>query len=345
METTVGDARELAMRLLQQAGMPTEHAVRTAWALVVSEVWGRGSHGLLRLPFYLDRFEAGGADPRAELHLISDSGAVVVYDGGGGLGHWQLWEAATLATDRAGQFGVGAVSVGNSGHCGALGLYVLPMVDAGMIGLAFSNGPAVMPPWGGSAPVVSTSPLAAGIPTIPRPSIVDLATSSVARGKIAEAAAAGDTLPEGWALDQHGQPTTDPTAALSGMLAPIGGAKGFALAFMVEALTGAMVGPNLAGDVADPLSAAGAPHPQRIGHLVLALDARRFDVDGEQQTRFANLAARVTAAGGRLPGSGRKLPGEIDDDDTLTVSEKVAHDLAALAVEQGIGVPSGWGPG
>ncbi len=342
METTVGEAKELTGSLLQLAGMPAEHAARTAWALVVSEVWGRGSHGLLRLPFYLGRFEAGGADPRAELRLVSDSGAAVVYDGGSGLGHWQLWEAATLATERAGQFGIAAVSVGNSGHCGALGLYVLPMVEAGMIGLAFSNGPAVMPPWGGSAPVVSTSPLAAGIPTIPRPSIVDLATSSVARGKIAEAAAAGRSLPEGWALDEGGQPTTDPAAALSGMLAPMGGAKGFALAFMVEALTGAMVGPNLAGDVADPLSTAGAPHPQRIGHLVLALDLGRFSVDGNQKRRFADLATRVTAAGGRLPGSGRMLPGEIDDDDTLTVSEQVAGDLARLAAEQGIGLPSGW---
>lgn len=342
MQTTIGKATELASSLLHGAGMPADHAARTAWALVVSDVWGRGSHGLLRLPFYLGRFDAGGAEPGAELRLVSDTGAAVVYDGGNGLGHWQLWEAANLATERAAQFGIAAVSVGNSGHCGALGLYVLPMVDAGLIGITFSNGPAVMPPWGGSAPVVSTSPMAAGIPTTPKPAIVDLATSSVARGKIAEAAAAGRSLPEGWAFDQGGQPTTDPTAALTGMLAPMGGAKGFALAFMVEALTGGMVGPNLAGDVADPLSAEGASHPQRIGHLVLALDPRRFDADGGWERRAGDLVARVTAAGGRLPGAGRRLPGELDDDDVLTVSDAVAGDLTRLAAERGIGVPAGW---
>ncbi|MHB1712128.1 MAG: Ldh family oxidoreductase [Acidimicrobiales bacterium] len=340
METTVGAMKRLAAGLLTAAGMSEDHAARTAWALVVAEAWGRRSHGLLRLPYYLARFSAGGADPAAELRVVGDSGAVVAFDGGNGLGHWQLWEAATMATERSADFGIAAVSVGNSGHCGALGLYVTPMVEQGKIGLVFSNGPAVMPPWGGHSPVLSTSPLAMGVPTSPRPAIVDMATSTVARGKIAEAAAAGEQLPEGWAFDGHGAPTTDPAAALRGMLAPMGGAKGFALAFLVEALTGALVGPNLAGDVADPLSTDGAALPQRIGHLVIAVDPSRFDVDGHGQERLDLLARRVHDAGGRLPGAGRPLPSGIADADPLIITDTLAGQLAGLATERGLDRPA-----
>src|SRR5690606_32119204 len=104
-------------------------------------------------------------------------------------------------------------SVGDSGHCGALGVYALPMLRAGRVGLVFSNGPAVMPPWQGSQPVLSTSPLAAGIPAGDQHAIVDLATTAVARGKIAAAARSGDPLPDGWAVDAAGQPTNDAAVA------------------------------------------------------------------------------------------------------------------------------------
>ena len=206
MNTTVGEALEAATSLLRAAGMPANPASRTGWALVTSEVWGRSSHGLLRLPHYLRRFNAGGADPQAQLTAVTDTDVIATFDGGNGLGHWQLWEAATLAAGRARRHGLAAVAVGNSGHCGALGLYVLPMLDAGLVGLVFSNGPAVMPPWGGYTPVLSTSPLAVGIPTSPRPAIVDLATTAVARGRIAEAANAGCAPAQGWALDAEGSP-------------------------------------------------------------------------------------------------------------------------------------------
>jgi (2R)-3-sulfolactate dehydrogenase (NADP+) len=342
VKTTVGEALEAATSLLRAAGMPASPASRTGWALVTAEVWGRPSHGLLRLPHYLRRFNAGGADPQAQLTAVTDTDVIATFDGGNGLGHWQLWEAATLAAGRARRHGLAAVAVGNSGHCGALGLYVLPMLDAGLVGLVFSNGPAVMAPWGGYTPVLSTSPLAAGIPTSPRPAIVDLATTAVARGKIAEAASAGRRLPEGWALDAEGSPTTDPNVALVGMLAPLGGAKGYALALAVEALTGAMVGPSLAGDVADPLSAASVASPQRISHLAIALDPGRFDVDGGGPRRMEELSARVYSAGGRLPGANKPLPDEIRQSDPLTVTDGLAGELAAMAAAQGVVLPAAW---
>lgn len=321
--------------------MPAGPADRTAWALVMADAAGRGSHGLLRLPFYLKRFEEGGANPRAELRLVSETDATAAFDGGNGLGHWQVWHAATSATTKASTAGVAMVSVGNSGHCGSLGLYTIPMLKAGMFGLVFSNGPAVMPPWGGNAPVLSTSPLAAGIPT-PQPSIVDLATSAVARGKIAERKAANDRLEPGWAFDAAGLPTVDASEALTGMLAPMGGAKGYALAFLVEALTGGLVGPNLAGDVADPLSDATSGAPQRIAHLVVAIDPAALDSDGAHTQRLATLAERIDTAGGRLPGATRGIGTDTDDSDLVILSPATMSAIADAGARLGVSVPEAW---
>lgn len=322
--------------------MPVRPSQRTAWALCTAEAWGLASHGLLRLPYYLRRFESGGTDPTAALRPVSQTLAVAVFDGGNGLGHWQAWEAAEEAARRCQVAGISAVSVGNSGHCGCLGLYTLPMVRRGLIGLVVSNGPAVMPPWGGHRPVLSTSPIAAGIPTSPDPAIVDLATSAVARGRIAEHRARNEALPGGWAFDQAGVATTDPTEALAGMLAPLGGAKGYALAFLVEALTGGMVGPNLAGDIADPLDPARAGDPQRIAHLVISLDPHLLDVDGGMQRRLSLLVERIAGAGGRLPGSGRAAAEDPLDEAPLEVASQTAVQLAGEARRLGVALPEGW---
>lgn len=337
MTLTVSEARQLAADLLTAAGMDADRAASTAQCVVMADVWGIASHGLLRLPYYLQRMEAGGYPPDAELVTVGDTGPVVSLDGGGGLGHWQLWQAAELAVRRAGQYGIAAVSVANSGHCGALGLYTVPGIEAGQLTLAFSNGPAVMPAWGAARPLLSTSPLAAGIPARPRPAIVDMATSTVARGKIAAHAKNGTPLPPGWALDQHGQPTVDPQEALRGLLAPLGGAKGFALALLVEAIAGGLAGPHLSAEVPDMFASSDAEHPQRIGHLLVALDPARFDAGtGMAQQRLDRLAGSVIDSGGRLPGARRTLPSEVDQTTALTIAEATMRELADWSQRLGI---------
>lgn len=333
---SVGQAREAAARLLQASGVPAGAAEETARALVLADCWGIGSHGLMRLPHYLLRLQSGGVNAAAELTTEQDKGPVVALDGHDGLGHWQLWEAAETATGRAAQYGIGAVSVANSSHCGALGVYTLPPLRAGLVCLVFSNGPAVMPPWGGARPLLSTSPLAAGIPCRPRPAIIDLATSAVARGRIAERANRGEPIPDGWALDAAGVPTTDPTAAMAGMLAPLGGAKGYALAFMVEALTAGMVGPALSPDVADMFDAEAASRPQRISHLVVAFDPSAFDATGGGAERLDDLARRAEAAGGRVPGGARRTTEEIDDAEPLDVAPATIKALVDWAGRLGV---------
>lgn len=338
MSMTVGQARYTAGALLEAAGMSRENAELTARAIVLADVWGVGSHGLLRLPYYLERTCAGGYPPDAVLQKVTDSGPLMVWDGGGGLGHWQLWTAAQVASERAAEYGIAAAAVGNSGHCGALGVYTLPAVERGLLALVFSNGPAVMPAWGSATPLLSTSPLAAGIPCEPRAAIVDMATSAVARGKIASYAQRGEPLPAGWALDADGNPTTDAKSALRGMLSPLGGAKGFALAFLVESLSAGLVGPTLSADVADMFDPADAKKPQGIAHLVVVLDPARFDVTGGAgaSRRLTDLADRVQSSGGRLPGAARKLPEEINDGDVLNLAPSLVADLRSWAERLGI---------
>ena len=324
-ELSVGSAITRATELLVAAGMDSAKAATSATAIVASDRWGIGSHGLMRLPFYLDRLKAGGINPKAELKKVTDLPSLVVFDGDDGLGHWQLQHAAHLAAERAKINGVAAVGVGRSSHCGALGIYVWPMIDAGLVGIAFSTGPAVMPPWGGNKPLLSTSPVAAGIPTNP-PTVVDLATSAVARGKIQAKAQAGAELEPGWAFTKDGAPTVDAKEALAGMLAPLGGAKGFALAVLVESLTGVLIGPTLSRNIPDMFNHDFDSAPQEIAHFVIAIDAAKLSVDGDNN-RLGDFAAEVKDAGGRLPGSNRVNPGKLNLNDQITITDSVAAQL------------------
>ena len=324
-QLTVGAAITKATEQLVAAGMDSAKAATSAHAIVASDRWGIGSHGLMRLPFYLDRLKAGGINPKAELKKVTDMPGLVIFDGEDGLGHWQIQHAAQLAAERAKVNGIAAVGVGRSSHCGALGIYVWPMIDAGFVGIAFSTGPAVMPPTGGNKPLLSTSPLAAGIPTNP-PTVVDLATSAVARGKIQAKAQAGAELEPGWAFTKDGAPTTDAKEALAGMLAPLGGAKGYALAVLVESLTGVLIGPTLSKNIPDMFNHDHDAAPQEIAHFVIAIDASKLSVDGEN-TRLADFAGEVKSAGGRLPGSNRVNPGKLNLSDEITISDSVAAQL------------------
>lgn len=324
-QLTVGRAIEKATELLIAAGMDSAKATVSAHAIVASDRWGIGSHGLMRLPFYLERLKAGGINPKAELKKVTDLPGLVVFDGEDGLGHWQLQQASQLAAERAKVQGIAAVGVGRSSHCGALGIYVWPMIDAGLVGIAFSTGPAVMPPWGGNKPLLSTSPVAAGIPTNP-PTVVDLATSAVARGKIQAKAQAGAELEPGWAFSADGSPTVDAKEALAGMLAPLGGAKGYALAVLVESLTGVLIGPTLAKNIPDMFASSQDANPQQIAHFVIAIDAAKLSVDGDQG-RLGEFASEVKSVGGRLPGSNRVNPGKLNLDDEITITDSVAAQL------------------
>ena len=323
-----------ASQLLQSSGVNQNAADRTARCIVTSDVWGNPSHGLMRLPFYLQRISMGGVNAGATLRTLSQRGAVTSLDGEDGLGHWQLWDAAELAVTKAKEFGISLVSVKNSSHCGALGVYVYPGTDSGQIALIFTNGPAVMPATGGTSPILSTSPIAAGIPGKP-PMIIDLATTAVARGKIAAAAKNGEQIPVGWAVNDRGEAITDAKEALKGMLAPLGGAKGFALGLMVEALSAGLSGGPLATKVPDMFNASDDTKPQSISHTVIAIDPSDLG-DSASYDDFAALAKDVRESGGRVPGAKRLHPAKIDEQE-FNLADAVANDLQQWSEKLGVG--------
>ncbi len=144
-QLTVGTAIAKAQELLEAAGVPSEQAATTARCIVASDRWGIGSHGLMRLPFYLARLQAGGIKPAAQLKTVTDLPSLVVFDGDDGLGHWQLQKAAEVAAERAMVNGIAAVGVGRSNHCGALGIYVWPMINRGLVGIAFAGSDLLKP--------------------------------------------------------------------------------------------------------------------------------------------------------------------------------------------------------
>ena len=333
MSITASHAIEHCTALLEKVGVPERKADSTARAIVISDVWGNASHGVMRLPFYLKRITIGGVNPEAELNVISERGAIVGLDGQDGLGHWQLWEAANIGVQKAKEFGISLVSVKNSSHCGALGVYLYPALDAGQIALIFTNGPAVMPAVGGNAPLLSTSPIAAGIPAKP-PMIIDLSTSAVARGKIASAAKSGGTIPEGWAVDKEGKAITDAKEALMGMLAPLGGAKGFALGLMVESLSAGISGGALSTEVPDMFNPDDDTKPQGISHTVITIDPSDLG-DSASYDDFNKLAGNIKKTGGRAPGVKRAHPDDVADH-KITVAEAVIKDLNDWSAKLGL---------
>ena len=333
MALTVDKALAHATSMLISSGVPEKNATKTARAIITSDVWGNPSHGLMRLPFYLQRIAQGGVNPEAELKVISERAAITSLDGEDGLGHWQLWDAAELGVTKAKEFGISLVSVKNSSHCGALGVYLYPALDAGQISLIFTNGPAVMPAVGGNAPLLSTSPIAAGIPS-QTPMIIDLSTSAVARGKIAAAAKSGGSIPEGWSVNAQGEPITDAKEALMGMLAPLGGAKGFALGLMVESLSAGLSGGALSRNVPDMFNSNDDTKPQGISHTVITIDPNDLG-DAASYEDFNNLAASISETGGRVPGAKRIHPHKLGNAE-IVIAEPVLKDLNTWCEKLGL---------
>ena len=318
-----------ATRSLMQCGLSAENSEVTARSIVCSDVWGAASHGLMRLPFYFSRLQKGGINPQATLQTLTKAASVATFDGNAGMGHWQVFRGAEIGAGMAQETGISLVTIKNSNHCGALGIYLYPALDRNLLAIITSTGPAVMPAFGGKKAILSTSPIAAGIPAAPVPIIIDLATSAVARGKIAAAAKNGDPIPAGWAVDKEGNPTTDAQAALMGMLSPLGGAKGFALALLVESLSAGLSGGETAVNIPDMFKADDDAKPQLVSHSIITIDPMK--VAGEDSLAgFSEIAQNILNSGGRIPGAKRVHPSTISEE-MISIPENIADELAQWA--------------
>jgi len=293
--------RGFAAAALVARDVPETDAALVAESLVEAELQGQPAHGLLRLPFLLDRLRAGLINPRPTLRLESERPAAVLLDADNALGPVAGVRAVDLAAERARRSGVGLVAVRRSNHLGSLGFYLRRCTAGGLVGLAFTNTPPAISPPGARTPYLGTNPIAAGFPTPGEPVIIDMATSQVARGHILKAARLGEPIPEGWAVDAEGRPTTDPEAAIDGSLLPLGGDKGFALALLVEVLSGVLAGAAVGPEVAGTFTPS--DRESNVGHCFLALDAEA--IAPGFAARMERLAVDLRRAGGRAPGDRR----------------------------------------
>lgn len=297
--------------VLLDVGSPPDEAQRVAECLVAADARGLPSHGLMRLPLYVAAVEAGGIVAGAPMSWVHEFGATATLDAAFGFGH----TAVALATDRAATLatahGCGIVGVRRSTHFGMGAPWIERLANRGLVGVLVSNTGPSMAPFGTSEPLLGTNPIAIGAPVEGRPPVVlDMATSAGAYGSIVSAAANEQTIPDGWALDHDGLPTTDPRAALDGVLRPFGGHKGSGLAIAIEILAAALPGAALSHQITDmwvdPSSKMGT------GHLMIAIAPAALAGLNHLPSRLQEFADRLHDASPAAGGSAPLLPGELE---------------------------------
>jgi (2R)-3-sulfolactate dehydrogenase (NADP+) len=296
----------LAGTALKRAGANDRMADAAARHLVRAEEQGLPTHGMSRVPFYCGMLRRGRADGAAEPRMQAERAGACLIDNRDGLPYVSVQWAVEEAIQRARRNGIAFAGITNSAHVGVLGIHLGPVAEAGMVGFAFTNSPAAIPAWGGKKPLFGTDPVAGIFPRKSKqPIVVDLALTTVVRGKIMMAMRKGERIPEGWALDRDGKPTTDPKEAIEhGSLFPIGGAKGAMLALMFElicaALTGSAIGPE-----ADSFFSEEGNKP-RIGQAFLAIDPSALAGMDRYFERVEAVVTRMLADPEvRLPGARR----------------------------------------
>jgi LDH2 family malate/lactate/ureidoglycolate dehydrogenase len=310
-----------------------------AQTLLDAEVEDHSSHGLSRLPLYLSRLRSGLVDPRPKIEVVAGTGAAVLLDGGNGLGPVVGTRAMELATTLSDEYGVGLCSVRHSNHLGSLSYFVKLAAAKGHLGICLSNGPPAVAPPGGTTPLLGTNPIAAGIPTADEAVVVDMATTQVARGRVAAAAAASETIPIGWGVDENGRDTTDPGAVLRGSLSSMGGAKGFALALLVESLTGVLAAAGVGPDVSG--TAVASDRPSNVGHLMLAIKPEGLAPGFRERMSLLARTIRSTppacsAKPVRMPGDTRRTHRQRRVAAGISLPEHLVRELNEMATEWGL---------
>ena len=297
-------------RVLERLNVPPEGAQDVAGCLVKADLRGIDSHGLVRLPVYARRLAAGVVNARPAIRLQRAASAAALIDGDNGLGPVVGSSAMDAAVELAREHGAGFVGVRASNHFGAAAYYVERAVAQGFIAMAISNAPPNMAPYGGRARFLGTNPLAVGVPAgAEDPLIFDASTSVVARGKIIVAAQEGEAIRDGWALDPDGYPTTDATQALAGAMLPFGGAKGSAIAFLIDVFCGVMTGAAFAEhlNTLEDLTSV-----QNVGHVFAAIRPDLFMAGNAFRERMDEIL-RMLKRSAPAPGNERVLvPGEIE---------------------------------
>jgi (2R)-3-sulfolactate dehydrogenase (NADP+) len=321
MHISLFDAETLVQGVFEANGVSPSTARAVASALVQSEAAGQSGHGLRRVPAYVSQVRTGKVDGKAQPVSVRAKPGVLAIDAA----HGFAYPALDLAVDElpaiAREQGIAFAAIHRSHHAGVMALTVERFAQQGLVAMMFANAPAAMAPWGGKVPLFGTNPIAFATPVAGSdPLVIDLALSKVARGKVMEAKQKGTSIPDDWAFDAEGNPTTDPHAAMKGTMAPSGGAKGAALALMVEVLSAGLTGAHFSFQASSLFDEKGPP--PALGQAIIAIDPLATGGAGTAE-RLADLAREMGRQDGvRLPGKrGRSARAnaemhgiEIDDD-------------------------------
>jgi LDH2 family malate/lactate/ureidoglycolate dehydrogenase len=332
---------DFATAVYAGAGMPEADARLVAETLVQADLWGHQSHGVLRLGWYLDRIRNGVMKPVTSPEYVVDAGAIAVIDGHDGVGHVLTVLAVKEAVRRARRHGIGAVAVRNSNHFGTCMYYTMMGAREGCVTLLTSNGGPAMAPWGGRKKIIGTNPWSVAAPAGRHPPfVVDMANTGVARGKIYLARNKRLPIPLGWAINAAGEPTTDPQEAIDGIILPMAEHKGYAIAAMVDMLSGVLTGSGFLSAVHSPYKTA---DKSNCGHLMLALDIAAFQPLAEFNARMERFVSEIKAVP-LAQGFGEVFyPGEIEANNNvrnrkegIQFPEDTLADLKRIAVETGL---------
>lgn len=295
---------QLVVNALKRHNTSEENAAAVARALVAAEADGLAGHGLSRLPSYCAQAASGKVDGHAVPVATRVADAAIRIDARHGFAFGALVLAVEELCRLTPKTGIAVAAVTHSHHCGAAGYHVEALARAGLVGLLFANTPRAIAPWGGKTGVFGTNPIAFAAPRKEKdPLVIDLSLSKVARGKIMVAKQRQESIPEGWALDSEGRPTTDPEAALSGTMLPMGNAKGAALVLMVEILAAALTGAHFGFEASSFFTAK--EEPPNVGQLLLALAPYPLSND-QFYSRLEDLLETIRIQSNtRLPGDRR----------------------------------------
>lgn len=337
VKVSAQQARDFCAECFEKLDVSREDAENIADNLVMANLRGVDSHGIIRIPYYADGLRKDFVRAGSDIQVVEESPSITMLDGGKGLGIPVATKATDLAIEKARATGVGVVGVRNLGHVGMLAYYMKKTIRHGFIGFACVNAPAVMIPWGGVENMFGTNPLCVGFPMDEGNSIIlDMATSGMARFKIMVAALRDKAIPEGVALDKQGQPTTSPQEALEGFLLPFGGYKGYGLVLAIEVLTSALLGALQSKDIELHASTQG-------GFFISVIDISRFRDYAEYQKDVLHLVGNVKSSPLADGFTEIFVPGEIEEReaerrtrDGIPVEDTTWQELIKLAKELNI---------
>lgn len=303
LRLTLRQVHDLALEALVSSGGGAQQSAVVAQSIAEAEGQGIRNVGLAYLPTYCAHLRCGKVDGHALARAEATAPSILQVDASHGFAHSAFMSALPEFVLMVRSQGVAVMTIRNSYSAGVLGWFIHRFLEHGVLSLAFANATAMMAPVGGSKPVFGTNPWGFGVPQVGTDAIVaDMSSTATARVNVIAAARSGGPIPEGWAIDLAGHPTTDPQAALSGTMAPAAGHKGYALALLVDVLVAGLGGANWSFEASSLLDDSGGP--PGVGQCFIAIDPSRCAPGFAQ--RVTRLAQAISEQeGARLPGKGR----------------------------------------